>query len=942
MIKQQKSMQELWDDSYLSGDNDAYLEQLYETYLKTPDDVAPEWQAYFKKLGEANDVAHSEIRDYFAKISKQPRMAQAAAPGNDVFRQKQQEKVIELISAYRSLGHLKADIDPLGLYRGIDNSTLKLSYYGFTDADLNTVFDVGTFDVFHKPSATLKEIYETLQKIYCGHIGIEYMHILQLEEVDWIQKRMEKGLSHFSLTKEQKLRILDRLVVADGLEKYLGFKYVGQKRFSLEGGDSLIPMLDAIIHRGAETGLKDIVIGMAHRGRMNVLVNVLGKEPEKIFAGFEGKGIDESSSGDVKYHLGFSSNVKTPTGQVHLALAFNPSHLEIISPVVQGSVRSRQRRRKDTDRKLVMPIQIHGDAAFAGQGVVMETFATSQARWFWVGGSIHIVINNQVGFTISDPRDSRSGLYCTDIAKMVQAPILHVNGNDPEAVFFAAQLAADYREKFKKDIVLDLVCYRRHGHNEADEPSATQPLMYKVIKAMPAPCTLYANKLVAEGVISDKTEQQLVDAYRNKMDAGKSVVDLVPNGGDYEFTNSWEPFIGKEWTAPAKTAVPLKKIKELAKKIEELPEGFVVQPQVKKMLEARQKMTLGEQPLNWGYAETLAYATLLDEGYPIRLCGQDACRGTFAHRHAVLHDQNTDQIYIPLSHIKDNQAQINIVDSLLSEEAVLAFEYGYASTVPNNLVIWEAQFGDFANGAQVVIDQFISSAEQKWGRLSGLVMLLPHGYEGQGPEHSSARLERYLQLCAQNNMQVCVPSTPSQIFHLLRRQLVRAYRKPLIVMTPKSLLRAELAVSTLEDLSNGEFELVIPEIDQINTKKVDRLILCCGKVYYDLLKKRRELKLDNVAIIRIEQLYPFPEDKMKEVLKPYQHVKNIIWCQEEPMNQGAWYSSQHNIRACLDENKQTLSYAGRTPSASPAVGYSSVHMKQQDALVNQALGLDSK
>lgn len=931
----QKSMQQLWKDSYLSGDNDAYLEELYETYLKTPEGVSPEWQAYFKQLGQTTDVPHSEIRDYFAQLAKQPRTAQTQ--GVSPVRQSQQEKVIEFISAYRSLGHLQAHIDPLGLYRGIDNPTLKLAYYGFTQADLNTTFDVGSFNIFPKSSATLKEIDETLRKIYCGSIGIEYMHILQLEEVDWIQKRMEKGWYHFTLTKEQKLHILDRLVGADGLEKYLGFKYVGQKRFSLEGGDSLIPMLDAIINRGTETGIKEIVIGMAHRGRMNVLVNVLGKEPEKIYAGFEGKGIDESSSGDVKYHLGFSSNVQTPYGHVHLALAFNPSHLEIIAPVVQGSVRARQRRRKDIDRKWVMPIQIHGDAAFAGQGVVMETFATSQARWFWVGGSIHIVINNQVGFTISDPRDARSGLYCTDIAKMVQAPILHVNGNDPEAVFFAAQLAADYRLRFKKDIVIDLVCYRRHGHNEADEPSATQPIMYKIIKDMPAPSTLYAAKLVAEGIINDKEEQQLIDAYRKKMDEGKSMVDFAPNGGDYEYTNEWEPFIGKEWTASGKTAVPLKKIKELAKQIEKLPEGFVVQPQVKKMLEARKKMTEGEIPLNWGYAETLAYATLLDEGYPIRLCGQDAARGTFAHRHAVLHDQNTDEIYIPLSHLKPNQAQINIVDSLLSEEAVLAFEYGYASAEPNNLVIWEAQFGDFANGAQVVIDQFISSAEQKWGRLSGLVMLLPHGYEGQGPEHSSARLERYLQLCAQHNMQVCVPSTPAQIFHLLRRQMIRAYRKPLIVMTPKSLLRAELAVSSLEDLTDGEFELVIPEIDELNPKKIDRVVLCCGKVYYDLLKKRRDLKLDTVAIVRIEQLYPFPEEKLKEVLKPYQHVKNIIWCQEEPMNQGAWYSTQHNLLACLDD-KQTLAYAGRAPSASPAVGYSSVHLKQQEALVEQALG----
>jgi 2-oxoglutarate dehydrogenase E1 component len=888
-------MQALWQDSYLSGDNTAYLEKLDEAPLEN----------YSSKQG-----------------------------------QQFQEKVIDLIAAYRSVGHLQANLDPLGLYKGIDNPTLKLDYYGFTEADLNTVFDVGSFSALQKSSASLREIYETLRKVYCGSIGIEYMHILQQAEVSWIQKRMEQDWSRFSPTSEQKQRILDGLIAADGLEKYLGFKYVGQKRFSLEGGDSLIPMLDELIKRGAENGIKEIVIGMAHRGRMNVLVNLLGKAPEKIFAGFEGKGIDETSSGDVKYHLGFSSNIKVNGSQVHLALAFNPSHLEIVSPVVQGSVRSRQRRRKDIERSLVMPIQIHGDAAFAGQGVVMETFATSQTRWFWVGGSVHIVINNQVGFTISNPQDARSGLYCTDVAKMVQAPVLHVNGNDPQAIFFAAQLAADYRSLFKKDIVIDMVCYRRHGHNEADEPSATQPVMYKIIKSMPAPCTLYANQLVSEGVIDADAEQQKADAYRKKLDEGKTVIELIPKGEGYEYANAWEPFLDKDWTLPAKTAVSLNKVKEIAKKIEVLPENFSVQPQVKKMLEARQKMTEGELPLNWGYAETLAYATLLEEGYPIRLCGQDACRGTFAHRHAVLHDQETDAIYIPLSHISDHQAQINIVDSLLSEEAVLAFEYGYASAEPNNLVIWEAQFGDFANGAQVVIDQFISSGEQKWGRLCGLVMLLPHGYEGQGPEHSSARLERYLQLCAEHNMQVCVPSTPAQIFHLLRRQMIRPYRKPLIVMTPKSLLRAELAVSSLEDITQGEFNLVIPDSDIKELKefkKVNRVILCSGKVYYDLLKKRREQKLNHIAIIRVEQLYPFPTDALKEILKPYKHVKTIIWCQEEPKNQGAWYSTQHHLHACL-ESTQTLSYAGRDAAAAPAVGYASVHLKQQDMLVNQALG----
>lgn len=934
-MKSQKTMQQLWQDSYLSGENDAYLEELYETYLKSPDNVAPEWQAYFKQLAGSSDVSHSDIRDYFAKLVKQPQRA-AGSNAADLYHERQQEKIIDLIAAFRTFGHLKANIDPLGLYRGLDNPLLNLAYYGFTDADLNTVFDVGSFGGINKPTATLRELHTALQNTYCNTIGIEYMHIMQLEEIEWLQHRMERGWSHFHPTKEHKLRILDRLVAADGLEKYLGFKYVGQKRFSLEGGDSLIPLLDTIVNRGAESGIREIVIGMAHRGRLNVLVNILGKAPEQVFAGFEGKGIDTNSSGDVKYHMGYSADVKTEYGPIHLALAFNPSHLEIVSPVVQGSVRSRQRRRRDTARKLVMPIQIHGDAAFAGQGVVMETFNMSQARWFGVGGSIHIVINNQIGFTISNPLDARSGIYCTDVAKMVQAPILHVNGNDPEAIFFAAELAADYRGRFKKDIVIDLVCYRRHGHNEADEPSATQPIMYKVIKSLPVPATLYANKLVKEGLIDDKTEQQLADIYRKKLDEGKTVLDVVKDAKSYEFFNNWEPFVNKDWTEKAKTSVSLKKIQELGKKLETLPEGFVLQPQVKKMMEARQKMTAGELPLNWGYAETMAYATLLDEGFPIRLCGQDAARGTFAHRHAVLHDQKSGEIYIPLSHLADNQVQINIVDSLLSEEAVLAFEYGYASAEPNNLAIWEAQFGDFVNGAQVVIDQFLSSGEQKWGRLCGLVLLLPHGFEGAGPEHSSARLERFLQLCAQHNMQVCIPSTPAQIFHLLRRQMLRPFRTPLIVMSPKSLLRHPLAVSSLDDLANKEFELVIPEIDDIKPKDVDRVVLCSGKVYYDLLEKRRELKLNHVAIIRIEQLYPFPEETFKAVMEPYKHVTNIIWCQEEPENQGAWYCSQHNFVACLSD-KQRLSYAGRKASASPAVGYLSVHMKEQEELVNKAL-----
>lgn len=932
-------MQDLWQDSYLSAGNEAYLEGLYENYLIDPQTIAPEWRQYFdnlmQKMGRAGtDVSHQAIKDEFLQLARSTARRVVVQSGES-YQDQRQESVLELINAYRRLGHLQATIDPLNLKSGIYSPTLELPYYGFTNQDLQKNFSVGSYAGLNKSAASLSEIHQSLRRVYCSSIGFEYMHINRSEEVEWIRERIEQGWANFKPTKEEKMRILNRLVVADGLEKYLGFKYVGQKRFSLEGGDSLIPLLDAIVNRSVQQGVKETVIGMAHRGRLNVLVNVVGKDPKNIFAAFEGKGISQTHSGDVKYHLGCSSDIKTPYGPMHMVLAFNPSHLEIVSPVVQGSVRARQRRRRDTEQRQVLPIQIHGDAAFAGQGVVMETFNMSQARWFTVGGSIHIVVNNQVGFTTSNPKDSRSTIYCTDIAKMVEAPILHVNANDPEAAYFAALFAIDYRNTFKRDVVIDLVCYRRHGHNEADEPSATQPLMYKAIKTMPVPYALYAERLTQEGIIEKDAEKKLVDAYRDALDSGKPVLELAQDS-NYEFMVNWQPFIGTEWDQKVKTAVSLGRIQKIEEKLEYLPEGFAVQAQVKKMLDTQKKMTTGEVPIQWGYAETLAYATLLDEGYPIRLCGQDAERGTFAHRHAVLNDQNTGEVYIPLSHISPNQAQINIVDSLLSEEAVLACEYGYATTEPNFMVLWEAQFGDFANGAQVVIDQFISSGEQKWGRLCGLVLLLPHGFEGQGPEHSSARLERYLQLCAQENIQVCVPSSPAQIFHLIRRQMLRPYRKPLVVMTPKSLLRNPMATSSLNELTDGEFQLVIPEVDKLDTKKVDRVVLCAGKVYYELLQHRRDKALNNIAIIRIEQLYPFPEKAYQEVLKAYSHVKDIVWCQEEPQNQGAWAAMQPDISALLGKD-QTLRYVGRPSSASPAVGYHSVHEKEQEALVTQAL-----
>tara|TARA_R110000868_G_scaffold6011_3_gene34941 strand:- start:794 stop:3622 length:2829 start_codon:yes stop_codon:yes gene_type:complete len=938
MATKAKSMQELWKDSYLTSGSEEYLEELYEQYLQNPQDLTPEWLKYFDTLAEQvvrtkPDVSHAAIRKQFLEIA---RHSNHPVSGHvDSAYDQRQERVIELIEAYRRLGHLQAQIDPLQFRQPIYSPTLELAYYGFTDKDLKQTFSTGSLTSLNQSSASLSDIHDSLRRVYCGSIGFEYMHINRSEEVEWIRDRVEHGWANFKPSDNEKKHLLDRLVAADGLEKYLGFKYVGQKRFSLEGGDSLIPMLDAIVNRSVEQGVKEIVIGMAHRGRLNVLANIVGKDAQHIFSSFEAMVEPTTHSGDVKYHIGCSSNVVTNNGNAHIALAFNPSHLEIVSPVVQGSVRARQRRRRDTDQRQVVPIQLHGDAAFAGQGVVMETFNMSQARWFAVGGSIHIVINNQVGFTTSNPKDSRSTIYCTDIAKMVEAPILHVNANDPEAAYFAALFAIDYRHKFKRDVVIDLVCYRRHGHNEADEPSATQPVMYTAIKAMEVPYKLYANTLCEQGLIQENTAQEMADAYRNALDTGKPVVN-VNDEKAYDFAVNWTPFEKQELDAKVVTAIPMPQLQDIAANIEALPDGFMVQPQVRKMLEARIKMTAGEQPINWGYAEALAYASLLDDGYPIRLCGQDVGRGTFAHRHVVLHDQKTDELYIPLSHVSPKQAHINIVDSLLSEEAVLAFEYGYATAEPNFLVVWEAQFGDFANGAQVVIDQFLSSGEQKWLRMCGLVMLLPHGYEGQGPEHSSARLERFLQLCAQDNMQVCNLTTPAQIFHVLRRQMLQPARKPLIIMSPKSLLRNPRAVSQLDELVDGQFHRLLPETDKLDTKNVTQIVFCSGKVYYDLHEQRRISKLNNIAIIRIEQLYPFPETESQRVFETYPNAKDIVWCQEEPENQGAWISMMPNLSALLRDG-QVLRYAGRKSAASPSVGYHAIHEKEQKALVTEAL-----
>lgn len=939
---QESVMQRMWNSAHLSGGNAAYVEELYELYLHDPNAVPEEWRTYFQKLpaegSTATDVSHSTIRDHFVLLAKNQRRAQPVSAGSvSSEHEKKQVEVLRLIQAYRMRGHQAAKLDPLGLWQRPAPVDLSINHYGLTNADLDTTFRAG--DLFiGKEEASLREIFEALQQTYCRTIGAEFTHIVDSEQRSWFQQRLESVRGRPSFSADIQSHLLERVTAAEGLEKYLGTKYPGTKRFGLEGGESLIPMLDEMIQRSGSYGTKEVVIGMAHRGRLNVLVNTFGKNPRELFDEFEGKKKVELGSGDVKYHQGFSSNVMTAGGEVHLAMAFNPSHLEIVSPVVEGSVRARQDRRNDAVGDKVLPISIHGDAAFAGQGVVMETFQMSQTRGFKTGGTVHIVINNQVGFTISNPLDSRSTEYCTDVAKMIQAPILHVNGDDPEAVLFVTQLAVDYRMQFKRDVVIDLVCYRRRGHNEADEPNGTQPLMYQQISKQRTTRELYADSLVQAGRLDAERVQAKVDEYRNALDNGLHVVKSLVKEPNKELFVDWRPYLGHAWTARHDTRFDLKTLQELSAKLLELPEGFVVQRQVSKIYEDRQKMQAGGLPINWGYAETMAYATLQFEGHPIRMTGQDIGRGTFSHRHAVLHSQKDASTYIPLQNLFPGQPRFDLYDSFLSEEAVLAFEYGYSTTTPNALVIWEAQFGDFANGAQVVVDQFITSGEHKWGRLCGLTMLLPHGYEGQGPEHSSARLERYLQLCAEHNVQVCVPTTPAQIYHLLRRQVIRPLRKPLIVLTPKSLLRHKLAVSTLEDLAEGSFQTVIPEIDTLDPKKVTRLILCSGKVYYDLLEKRRAEGREDIAIVRIEQLYPFPEDDLVEILAPYTELKNVVWCQEEPMNQGAWYSSQHHMRRILGRHNKALvlEYAGRDASAAPACGYASMHAEQQEKLLQDA------
>ncbi|WP_295978141.1 2-oxoglutarate dehydrogenase E1 component [uncultured Variovorax sp.] len=932
-------------NTYLFGGNAPYVEEMYENYLANPGSVPDNWRSYFDALqnvpaadgSNTRDVPHQPVINAFAELAKQGTTKVVQASGADSELGRKRTAVQQLIAAYRNVGARWADLDPLKRAERPSIPELEPSFYGFTDADLETVFNTSnTF--FGKETMSLRELLNALRETYCGTIGAEYMYTTDQNHKRWWQQKLESARTNPKLNADQKKRVLDRLTAAEGLERFLHTKYVGQKRFSLEGGESFIVAMDELINRAGEKGVQEIVIGMAHRGRLNVLVNSLGKMPADLFAEFDHTAPEELPSGDVKYHQGFSSDVSTPGGPVHLSLAFNPSHLEIVNPVVEGSVRARMDRRGDKEGDSVLPVLVHGDAAFAGQGVVMETLALAETRGYYTGGTVHIVINNQIGFTTSDPRDSRSTLYCSDIVKMIEAPVLHVNGDDPEAVVLCTQLALEFRQEFNKDVVVDIVCYRKLGHNEQDTPSLTQPLMYKKIAQHPGTRRLYADKLAAQG-LGETLGDDMVKAYRAAMDAGKHTIDPVLTNFKSKYAVDWSPFLNKKWTDAGDTAIPTTEWKRLAEKITTVPQGFTVHPLVKKVLDDRAAMGRGDVNVDWGMGEHMAFASLVASGYPVRLSGEDSGRGTFTHRHAVLHDQNREKFdegtYVPLQNVADNQAPFVVIDSILSEEAVLAFEYGYASNDPNTLVIWEAQFGDFVNGAQVVIDQFIASGEVKWGRVNGITMMLPHGYEGQGPEHSSARLERFMQLAADANMQIVQPTTASQIFHVLRRQMVRSLRKPLIIMTPKSLLRNKDATSPLSEFVKGGFQTVIPDSRDLKAEKVKRLIACSGKVYYDLAKKREEKEADDVAIIRVEQLYPFPHKAFAAEIKKYPNLVDVVWCQDEPQNQGAWFFVQHYIHENMQEG-QKLGYSGRAASASPAVGYSHLHQEQQKALVDGA------
>jgi len=926
-------LQDLYDSSHFNGGNAGYIEAWYEDWLEDPDSVPEQFRALFEGLPEERDGERGRLRiqEHFRNLQPGNVAAPAAGAGFDDYKQ---AGVLRLINAYRVRGHENARINPLGQPHHEPVPDLEIGFHGLEESDLDREFNTGWLAAPDR--MTLRDIVSLCKRVYTGSIGVEFMHIVDTPKRHWLEERLEGCGGDFRIRPEEKFRILEMLTAAEGLEKFLHTRYVGQKRFSLEGGESLIPLLYETVQHVGQGAVEEVVIGMAHRGRLNVLVNILGKSPSMLFDEFEGKhDYDPRRSGDVKYHLGYASDMETPGGNVHMALAFNPSHLEIVDPVVAGSAKARQIRRGDDEHDQVMPILIHGDAAFAAQGVVMELFQMSDTRGFGVGGTLHVVVNNQVGFTTSNPDDARSTLYCTSIAKMVHAPIFHVNGDDPEAVHHVMKIACDFRARYKRDVVIDLVCYRRHGHNEADEPAATQPLMYKTIRGMKTTRAKYAEQLENEGVIDAGQARELMDDFRAKLDQGEQVTTVDAKRRTNEFAANWHDYDSEDPVPETDTGIDQEHAVDLARRLTDLPDGFKLHARVKRIVEDRRKMADGEQRMDWGFAETLAYATLIDHGHGLRLVGQDSGRGTFFHRHAVLHNQEDGSTYLPLAHI-DPEQDVSVIDSLLSEEAVLAFEYGYATAAPETLVIWEAQFGDFVNGAQVVIDQFLAAGETKWGRLCGLVLFLPHGYEGQGPEHSSARLERFLQLCSFGNLQVCVPSTPAQIFHMLRRQMLQPTRKPLVVMMPKSLLRNKASTSALELVETGRFQLVVDDGEIEDREAVKRVVLCAGKVFYDLDASRQEQEIGDIAIVRVEQLHPFPETELSEVLGRYPNLEEVTWCQEEPKNQGAWYQIRHHLQDQAADDIR-LYYVGRRRSPSPATGYFSVHVAEQEKLVKDAL-----
>jgi len=903
---------------FINRANADYVDALYEQYLRDPQSVDPQWAFFFAGFEAATgNGAHA---------------AAAVAPSET----ERNIGVFDLTHSYRELGHLIANLDPLG-HNLTSHPLLDPAEFGFGDDDLQRVVECPSFRGCTR--TTLQDLVARLRATYSGTLAVEYMEISDKEQRTWLQERMEPTLNKADVSAEDRKHILQRLTAAEGLEQFLHTKYVGQKRFSLEGGESLIPLLDTLIEDAGNSGVEEIVMGMPHRGRLNVLAHILRKPYEMIFSEFEGTFLpaDIQGDGDVKYHLGYARDHTTRSGrQMHVSLCSNPSHLEAVDPIVEGVVRAKQHYRGDTSRTKVVPVLLHGDAAFTGQGLVAETLALSELDAYRTGGTIHIILNNQIGFTTS-PSDYRFTRYPSDIAKIIQAPVFHVNGDDPEAAVQAARLAIAFRHTFKKDVIIDVVCYRRHGHNETDDPTFSQPLMYAEIAAHRTVRDLYAERLIGDGVVTqhdvDAGTAELREIFEDALNYAR---DFMPRQQVFALGGVWKGlrWAGGDWSA--QTAVPEETLQHVMDGVLRFPPGFAAHPKVKRLLEQRAAMLEPDGKIDWGCAEMLAFGTVLLEGTKIRFSGQDSARGTFSHRHAVLRDIHTNDRYVPLDHLSADQGRFVIIDRMLSEAAVLGFEYGFSSADPRNLVVWEAQFGDFANGAQVIIDQFIASAESKWQKMSGIVLLLPHGYEGQGPEHSSARLERFLQLCAENNLQVCNLTTPAQYFHALRRQMHRNFRKPLIIMGPKSLLRHKLAVSSPHDLTNGTFQTVLGEVEPIDLPRVRRLLLCSGKVYYDLLLARRERNIDDIAILRVEQLYPFPGEEIRAAVQSYPNIREVFWVQEEPWNMGAWHDMYRRLRRVVPDERM-LSYAGRTAAASPAVGSYKVHKAEEAELINNAL-----